>query len=160
MPEEAKWRLELSLAVALFAALALFGAAAAGTIVHDFSRARASLSWPVVDAVVLSETESGARLRYAYSFGGRSYESRRVRFLTASLLRNPIAPQAPGDTVGAYVDPDAPHVSVLAPGGSGFFFAGVFAISGLCVFVGVGGVIRTLVATAEIDAKRLNAEPV
>lgn len=152
MPEEAKLRLEMGLAIALFSALTVLGIVIGGLGVHDFARARASLVWPVSEGVVLSEKAGEPGLRYAYSFNGRNYESRRVRFFTAAFGKAPpIAAQEPGDRVGVSVDPSDPAVAVLAPGGSGVVFAIVAAVAGVLVFVGLGGLIRTIAEAASLE---------
>lgn len=151
MPQEAKLRLELGLAVALFSALTVLGVVIGGFGVHDFARARASLVWPVAEGIVLSQAQEAPGLRYAYSFNGRTYESTRIRFFTARFSKTPIAEQAPGDSVGVSVNPVEPEVSALAPGGSGLVFAIIALVAGALVFIGLGGLIRTIAEAARLE---------
>ncbi|MEQ8178835.1 MAG: DUF3592 domain-containing protein [Amphiplicatus sp.] len=161
MPQEAKLRLELGLAVALFSVLTVLGVAIGGFGVHDFARARASLVWPVAEGVVLSQADNAPGLRYAYSFNGRTYESTRIRFFTARFSASPIAEQTPGDVVGVSVNPAEPDVSALAPGGSGLVFAFIVLVAGVFVFVGLGGLIRTVAEASrlELGGEGVGGEP-
>ncbi len=145
MAEEGKSRTELGVALALFAALAALGAYAGGAAVKDFARARASVKWPSVQGVVLSKSAAdAAEIRYAYVAGGRGHESRRVRFLSGVFASAPTAHLRPGESVTVYVDPKDPETAVLRPGGSGALFAVAALTAGGLVFIGLGGVIRTL----------------
>ncbi len=127
-----------------FVTLAIIGIVGGSFFVRDFARARSSAGWPTADGVVLSQLdENSDRVRYAYSFGGRSYQSTRDRVFSARLLRSSSGDYAAGDSIEVYVDPGDPSFSVLKPGGAGPAFV-VFAIlSGICIFFGVGGVIWT-----------------
>lgn len=140
-------------AFAAFAALAVAGVALVFFAVKDFAAARASLRWPTAEAIVLSDRGGG--LRYAYTVDGVNYESRRVRFLTASLGASPYEPPHPGAAIDVAVDPDNPRVAVAAPGGAAQLFAIFVAVGGLSVFVGVAGMIRAGTAEAEDEAERL-----
>ncbi len=140
---------QVSVVLVFFTVLSIFGVVGAGFIVTDYSRARASVSWRVVEGVILSERngEQG-RVRYIYSVDGYSYESTRQRLFTTRLAarRNQPVYRA-GGAVAVYVSPHEPAFSVLAPGGSGLIFVIASLISGICIFAGVGGVIRTLETT-------------
>lgn len=133
-----------------FIALALAGAVTGGFFVSDYARARASQSWPGIDGVVLSRNEMpGAKLRYAYSFDGRSYSSARQRLFFGRFYGAPPSEVAPGQTVTVFVDPKHPSFSILKTGGSGAAFVFFSFLSGACIFLGVGGVVWTLSAGVE-----------
>lgn len=151
MPEESKLRLEMGLAVALFSALTVIGATIGGLVVDDFARARASLGWPSVAAVVLSDAADRPGLRYVYSYEGRSYESRRTSFFTGRFSARRIAAAAPGDIVAASINPADPRMATLTPGGSVPAFAAFVAGAGVLVFVGLGGLIRTIAEAARLE---------
>lgn len=145
MEDPLKKRLDVTVVLILFFTLAIIGVAAAGFFVRDYSMARGSASWPTVNGVVLSRLEgAAARPRYVYSFDGKSYESNRVRVFTARFMKPSAHDLAPGDTVSVYVNPKKPSFSVLQPGGAGAAFVFFSLVSGLCVFLGVGGIVWTL----------------
>ncbi len=138
-------RLDVTVVLIVFIALAIGGMAAAGFFVRDYAMARGSASWPEVTGVILSRLDSGAPgLRYAYSYEGRSYESNRRRVFTARFMKPQTRVLAPGDSVTVYVNPKKPDFSVLQPGGAGAAFVFFSILSGLCVFFGVGGVVWAL----------------
>lgn len=145
MEDTLKSRSDVSVVLVFFIALTIFGVAAAGYAVNDYARARASAAWPVYEGVVLSKRGRGDEMRYVYSVGGRSYESTRLRFFSGLLVHDGDALKAgPGETVRVYVDPENHGFSVLAPGGAGSVFVIASVLAGMCVFLGVGGVVRTL----------------
>lgn len=145
MAENRTSNFESAVALAMFAALGLAGFWLGFNAVKDFARARASLSWPPIEGVVLSkDAEDSADIRYAYVAGGHGHESRRVRFLTGLFYAAPTDRLRPGEGVTIYVDPHAPNVAVLRPGGSGLVFAAAALVAGAFAFFGLGGVIRTL----------------
>ena len=145
MPEEAVRKAELTVVLMFFALLALTGIVFGGFVVQDFACARASHGWPTADGVILSAPESGAgKVRYAYVFAGENHEGRRITYITGRFSRDEAKQYSPGEAVTVHVDPDKPSASVLEPGGaSGIFLFGAF-LSGLLIFVGAGGMIRTL----------------
>ena len=156
-------RAQLFWAACLFGAIAAVSAAGAFAAVKDFANARASGNWMQVEGVVLSPKEdAGAArlfawrpgLRYAYHFRGETHEGRRFAFLTRGKIGSPPSTK-PGARVIVYVSPDDPKLSVLVPGGSGRRFAIWFAAAGAVAFVGVGGLIRSMMAVdfPEFDAR-------
>jgi len=137
---------QISVVLVFFTTLAIIGLVCAGFIVTDYSRARSSASWRMVEGVILSERggEQGG-VRYIYSVDGRSYESTRRWFFTTRISARRNQPDyRAGGAVDVYVSPHAPSFSVLTPGGSSIVFVIVSLISGACIFTGAGGVIRTL----------------
>ncbi|MBB5518428.1 DUF3592 domain-containing protein [Amphiplicatus metriothermophilus] len=150
MSDDAKYRAELLLAAGFFVILAVSGVLLAGFGVRDFAFARASLSWPTVEAVMLSAPD-GEGVRYAYSVAGRKYESRRARFFTASFQRAAGIDARPGDVVPAAYDPARPSRSVLEPGGAGSVFFATVAAGALLTFLGLGGIVRLLSEAAVLD---------
>ena len=141
-----------------FVTLAVLGVVGGGFFVRDFARARSSAGWPTADGVVLSQLdEKSDRVRYAYSFGGRSYQSTRDRVFSARLLKSSSGDYAPGESIAVYVDPGDPSFSVLQPGGAGPAFVVFAVLSGICIFFGVGGVIWTF--SEGVDHRRAG-EPV
>lgn len=130
-------------AALLFGLVSLAGLFAAFAAVKDFSSARASGKWAQTAGVVLSADGEG--LRYAYHWQGQSREARRVSFFTRGYIGSP-PPTAPGSAVPVYVSPTDPNRAVLVPGGSGRRFAVWIAFSGAIVFMGVGGLTRTMLA--------------
>ena len=155
MEDSLKSRSDISVVLIFFIALTILGVIGAGYAVNDYARARASATWPVYDGVVLSRRGPGAALRYAYSVDGRTYETGRVRFFSGLLSRETAATQAgAGETVKVYVDPDNHAFAVLAPGGGGAVFVAASLITGACVFLGVGGVVRTLTTAIRRPGER------
>jgi hypothetical protein len=150
MSDDAKYRAELLLAAGFFVTLAISGVLLAGFGVRDFAFARASLSWPSVEAVMLS-APAGNGVRYVYSVDGRKYESRRARFFTASFGRAAEIDAPPGDVVPVAYDPAHPSRSVLEPGGSGAVFFATVAAGALLTFLGLGGIVRLLSEAAVLD---------
>lgn len=134
---------ELSVALAFFLLLALAGVWLGGVAVEDFSRARASVSWPEADGVVLSPRDN--RFRYAYVANGRSHESGRIRFLTANFLKAKFDRPPPGAPLAVRYDPENGAEAVLIAGGSGGVFALIIGLAGLLLFFGLGGLIRTII---------------
>ncbi|MEQ1930052.1 MAG: DUF3592 domain-containing protein [Parvularculaceae bacterium] len=132
-------------ALTLFVVVGALGLSIGGAAVKDFARARDSRSWPAIEGVVLSKNSTDSNdIRYAYVAGGHGHESRRVRFLTGLLREAPTDHLRPGESVTVYVDPGAPDVAVLKQGGSGGVFGAAAALAGALVFLGLGGVVRTL----------------
>lgn len=136
-------------ALLIFAVLLLGGVGLVLFAVKDFGAARASASWPPVEAIVLSGPHGTNKVRYVYTVDGVNYESRRVRFLTASLGAPQWRAPRPGTAILVAVDPQNPRVAAAAAGGTATLFAIFAALGGLCVFVGLAGVIRA--ATAQDD---------
>jgi hypothetical protein len=136
-------------ALLIFAALLFGGAALVVFAVKDFGAARASASWPTTEAIVLSGPVGPNKVRYVYTVEGVNYESRRVRFVTASLGAPAWRAPRPGTPILVAVDPQDPRASAAAPGGTAILFAIFTAVGGLCVFVGLAGVIRAATAVEE-----------
>ncbi len=140
-----KDRSDITVILVFFISLAIAGVIGGGFFVRDYAHARASVSWPQVDGVVLSQLGDGPkRLRYAYSIGGRTYESHRERFFAARFSKSEARAYFPGETLTVYVDPQHHTVSVLKTGGAGAAFVFFSLLSGACIFFGVGGVVWTL----------------
>lgn len=157
MEDSLKSRSDVSVVLIFFIALTILGVIGAGYAVNDYARARASAGWPVYEGVVLSRRGVFAPLRYVYSVNGRSYESGRVRFLSGMLAREGAVAAAPGETLTVYVDPDNHAFSVLAPGGAGAVFVAASILTGACVFLGVGGIVRTLTVAAAFRSEEEGA---
>ena len=151
MDNVAQTRSDFSVIFLFFAILAVIGVVGAGFIVNDYGRARASAAWPVHEGIILSSS-ANEHLRYVYSVGGKSYEGRRIRFFSSAPFQKTDKP-GPGEVVRVYVDPKDASFSVLEPGGAGGFFAVSSIFLGLFVFLGVGGIVRTL---TEQSDKNLN----
>ena len=150
MPPELKKKSDISIVLIVFTARAVLGVAGGGFVVRDYARARASLAWPAVDGVVLSRLEGeGARLRYVYSFDGRSYESSRMRNFMGLFLPAQRTEFRPGESVVVYIDPEEHAYSVLYPGGAGAAFVILSLMCGAAIFFGVGGVVWALSRTRE-----------
>jgi hypothetical protein len=150
MSAELKSKSDISIVLIFFTALAVFGIAGGGFFVHDYARARASVTWPRVDGVVLSQLDNErAHVRYVYSMDGRSYESTRERGFMARFTKNSSKDYRPGEAVVVYVNPEDHAYSVLYPGGAGAAFVFFSLLSGLAVFFGIGGVVWTLSRTSE-----------
>jgi hypothetical protein len=124
----------------LFGAVAAIGVVTAYAAVEDYARARASLGWPTVEGVVLSN-ESGDDVRYAWFDGEASHTGERIRFWTGALHRSGEV-YAPGRRVAVRVSPDDGSIAVIEPGGSPVLFLIVLAFGGFLVFLGLAGVIR------------------
>ncbi|MBI1366848.1 MAG: DUF3592 domain-containing protein [Alphaproteobacteria bacterium] len=150
MPEDAVTKVELTVALAFFILLTVAGLALGGVAVRDFGEARASVSWPRTEGVVLSPGEDG-RFRYAYVADGRSYESSRIAFLTSNFLAPAYQKPAPGGAIAVRYDPEDGARAVLRPGGSGGVFAILLGLAALLAFVGLGGLIRTLILGQQIE---------
>ncbi|WP_425408342.1 DUF3592 domain-containing protein [Hyphococcus sp.] len=145
MSEELKSKSDISIVLFFFTALAVFGIAGGGFVVHDYARARASISWPAVEGVVLSQLEpQQSGLRYVYSIDGRSHESTRERVLLARFFHMSTPDYRPGESVTVYVNPANHSYAVLQPGGAGAAFVFFSVLSGVAVFFGLGGVVWTL----------------
>jgi hypothetical protein len=152
MPELLQNRSEVTVVLVFFIVLAIVGIAVGGFFVRDYAQGRASAAWPVVDGVVLSDLDGdGTRLRYAYSIAGKTYESRRTRVFSARFLKSALRDYAPGEDIQVYVNPDNHAFSVLQPGGAGGAFIFFSILSGLAVFLGLGGVVWTLVEGASAE---------
>ncbi len=150
MPDELKSKSDVSIVLILFTAMAVLGVAGGGFFVHDYARARASLNWPAVDGIVLSQLEGeGGQARYVYSFAGRSYESTREKNFMAQFMKTGKADYRPGESVTVYVNPDDHAYSVLYPGGASAAFVLLSLLSGGAVFFGVGGVVWALSRAGE-----------
>ncbi|NOX83957.1 MAG: DUF3592 domain-containing protein [Alphaproteobacteria bacterium] len=154
-----KDRSDITVILVLFISLAIAGVLGGGFIVRDYAHARASVSWPQVDGVVLSQLGDGSkRLRYAYSIGGRTYESHRERFFTGRFSKSQALEYFPGETLTVYVDPQHHTFSVLKTGGAGAAFVLFSLFSGACIFFGVGGVVWTLSERAAEPSPDTDAE--
>ena len=145
MPPEIKTRSDVSIVLIFFTALAVCGVAGGGFFVHDYARSRASLAWPPVEGIVLSQLDGEtAPLRYVYSFDGRSYEATRTRNFMGWFMATKPTDFHPGETVTVYVDPADHAYSVIHPGGASSAFVLLSLLAGCAVFFGVGGVVWTL----------------
>jgi len=154
-----KDRSDITVILVLFISLAIAGVLSGGFIVRDYAHARASVSWPQVDGVVLSHLGDGSkRLRYAYSIGGRTYESHRERFFSGRFLKSEARDYVPGEALTVYVDPHHHAFSVLKTGGAGAVFVLFSLLSGACIFFGVGGVVWTLSERAAEHSLDADAE--
>lgn len=150
MAPELKTKSDISIVLIVFTALAVLGVACGGFVVRDYARARASLAWPAVDGIVLSQLEGEAgRVRYVYSFDGRSHEATRTRNFMGWFMKVEAGEYRPGESVVVYVDPDEHAYSVLYPGGSSAAFVILSLLSGASIFFGVGGVVWALSRTRE-----------
>lgn len=154
MPEESITKVELTVALAFFALLTVLGVSLGGYSVQDFARARASMLWPKVEGVVLSD-ESAAAFRYAYVADGKTHEARRIRFFTAHIAQKKFARPEAGGEVIVRVDPQDSRLSVIQPGGSGAVFALIAAFAGVLVFIGLGGLIRTLLLGRDLELRAM-----
>ncbi|WDI30598.1 DUF3592 domain-containing protein [Hyphococcus flavus] len=152
MSAELKSKSDISIVLFLFTALAVFGVAGGGYFVHDYARARASVSWPAVDGIVLSQLDDEhAKVRYVYSIGGRSYEATRERMFLSRLFSEKERDYRPGEKVTVYVNPQDHGFAVLRPGGAGVAFILCSILSGLAVFFGFGGVFWALSRSSDSD---------
>jgi hypothetical protein len=150
MSEELKSKSDISIVLFFFTALAVLGIAGGGFFVHDYARARSSVSWPAVDGIVLSQLEEEhAKVRYVYSIDGRSYESTRERVFLSRFLNSGRGEYRPGESVTVFVNPQDHTYAVLKPGGAGATFIICSILSGFAVFFGIGGVIWALSRSAE-----------
>lgn len=125
----------------LFGAIACAGTIAAYAAVEDFARARASLSWPTVEGVVLSADQQDGNVRYAWFDGAESHTGARVRFWMAAFDASGRV-YDPGDRIVLRISPDDGAVAVLEPGGSAVLFAVALFFGAFLVFVGLAGIIR------------------
>lgn len=125
----------------LFGLVVMSGVLAAYAAVEDYARARASLSWSIVDGVVLSREKTDGEVRYAWFDGAKSHTGGRVRFWTGAPFDRG-AVYEPGKAIKVYVSPDDGSLAVLEPGGSGVLFAAVLGFGAFLVFVGLAGIIR------------------
>lgn len=148
MPDDVLTKAELTVVLVFFFLLTAAGASLGAYAVQDFADARASVSWPRTEGVVLSAR--GGAFRYAYVADGKSRESRRARFATANRFAGAFERPAPGQSVTVRYNPARPDDAVLQPGGSGGVFALMVGLSGVLLFIGLGGLIRTLVISHEI----------
>ena len=148
MEDTLKNRSDVSVVLLFFIVLTIVGILGAAYIVKDYSRARASVGWPIYQGVVLSPRDGRESFRYAYSVDGRTYDGTRRRFVTAVTLPRETINDAPGQLINVYVYPNDHAVSVLQPGGAGGFFAAGTLFFGAAVFFGIGGIVRTLTLAA------------
>lgn len=145
MTAELRTKSDVSIVLIFFSVLAVLGVTSGGFVVQDYARARASVSWPAYDAIVLSQLEGAQeKVRYVYSVNGRSYESTRERVFTASFLKGAGAAYLPGETIEVYVNPQDHSYAIVYPGGAGVAFVLFSILCGACVFFGVGGIVWTL----------------
>lgn len=152
MLPELKRKSDVSIILIVFTALAILGVAGGGFLVQDYARARASVTWPAVDGIVLSHLDGRARaVRYVYSIDGRSYESTRERGFLAYFMPIDRLDPRPGETVPVYVSPENHEYAVLYPGGSDIAFIMLSILSGAAIFFGVGGVIWILSRAGETE---------
>lgn len=142
MTETVKGRSAVTFILVFFVVLTIVGLVCGAYVVRDYAKGRASLAWPATDAVVLNEVR-GEGFHYAYSFAGKTYQSSRKSVFTAQLKHRTDTVFQPGETVTVFVNPQNPSYAVLYPGGSGAVFFVLCIICGLCVFVGLGGVVWT-----------------
>jgi hypothetical protein len=155
MPEESITKAELTVALAFFALLTILGVSLGGYAVQDFARARASTQWAKVEGVVLSD-EGAAAFRYAYVADGRTHEGRRIRFFTAHVAQQKFERPAPGENMTIRVAPEDARLAVIQPGGSGAVFALIAAFAGVLVFIGIGGLIRTLLIGRDLELREIS----
>lgn len=125
----------------LFIAVAAAGSVTAYAAVEDFARARASLSWPEAQGVILSRAADDDHVRYAWFDGEESHTGKRVRFWTRALHPSG-ASYEPGKTVVVRFSPENGAVAVLEPGGSAAVFSIMLAFGGFLVFLGLAGIVR------------------
>jgi len=145
MSAELKSKSDVSIVLFFFTVLAIIGVAGGGYFAHDYARSRASLTWPAVDGIVLSQIDDErAHVRYVYSVDGRSYESTRVRSFLSGFMKPGGRDYRPGESVVVFVNPEDPEYSVLNTGGAGTAFIILSILSGLAIFFGLGGVVWTL----------------
>lgn len=137
-------------AIVLFGVLIFVGLVAVYAAVSDYSQARASRDWPVVDGAVLSSHDG---VRYAWFADGRSHTGKRVRYWTSAFSPSG-ASYAPGEKVKVFVSPENGAVGVLEPGGSPYLFALVLGFGGFLVFIGLAGVIRLTMKLDGLAAPR------
>ncbi|WP_411818725.1 DUF3592 domain-containing protein [Hyphococcus sp. DH-69] len=150
MPTEIKRKSDVSIVLFLFIALAVIGLIGGAYFVHDFARARASMSWPTVEGIVLSKLDDErADIRYVYSYDGMSYESTRERWLLTKMPKGGAVDYNPGESVTVYVHPQEHSYAVLYPGGAGLLFVVCSVLSGLSIFFGIGGILWTLTNTED-----------
>jgi hypothetical protein len=116
------------------------GVIAAYAAVEDYARARASLHWPTVEGVILSDGGDG-EIRYAWFDGAQSHTGERVRFWTGALHASGEVYE-PGRRIEVRVSPENGALAVVEPGGSAVLFLIVLAFGGFLVFLGLAGVIR------------------
>ncbi|MEM9496178.1 MAG: DUF3592 domain-containing protein [Pseudomonadota bacterium] len=150
MQRDLRQRLKISVVLVFFTGLAILGVVSGGLVVTDYARARASGSWQVVEGVMLRARaarpyEQTQPIRYVYSVNGKPFEGARIGFFTGAFAKTPDFSAMPaGARVDVYVSLRDPAFSVLQPGGAGWFFVVSFLASSAAVFIGVGGVVRTL----------------
>lgn len=124
----------------LFGAVASAGVFAAYAAVEDFARARASLEWPAIEGVVLSN-KRGDGVRYAWFDGRESHIGERVSFWTGALSASGELYE-PGQRIEVRVSPEEGGLAALEPGGSSVLFALVLGFGAFLVFIGLAGIIR------------------
>lgn len=151
MTNTEKSRSAITYVLLLFVLLAVSGVVGGGFFVKDYARARASLSWPSTQGVVLSDLKGNSKkVRYVYAFEGRSYQSTRERVFSAQFMKVAERVYTPGDAVTVYVNPADPSFSVLQPGGASIAFVVSCILSGVLIFIGVGGTIWTFSDGVEV----------
>jgi hypothetical protein len=148
MSAELKSKSDVSIVLFFFTALAVFGLAGGGFVVHDYARSRASHAWPAAEGIVLSRLDAErAHVRYVYSVGGHSFESTRERSFMGRFALGENGDFRPGESVTVFFNPEDPSYSVLYPGGSGGAFVALSVLAGLSIFFGLGGLVWTLSRT-------------
>ncbi|MEZ5892163.1 MAG: DUF3592 domain-containing protein [Parvularculaceae bacterium] len=152
MQPDLKARADLPIIILFFAALALIGAAGGAFIAHDYARARASLGWPSVEGIVLSQLDGErAAVRYVYSVEGRSYESTRTGGFISRFMKREKRAYQPGEDVIVYVNPQDHAYSVLTPGGPGAVFVFFCLLCGASLFFGAGGLVYVFSPRGEVS---------
>lgn len=126
----------------VFGVLAALGMIVSLAAVEDFTYARTSYKWPVVDGVVLSS--DNGKLRYAYFYEGASYEGNKNSFIFGVPMRQNQNGFVAGQRVKVSVLPSDPKIAILVTGGSVSLFAGAIAFSIFFVFVGLAGAVRAM----------------
>lgn len=138
--------------------LAVLGGAFVAILGRGYLKAKETLEWEEVPAVILVSSikerrigptvpvEFGHEIIYAYQFDGESYQGERTGrrengfYKDASKLGPVIEEYPVGSKVTAFVNPESPGEAVLrhetrAPGYS-IWFPGLFVVGGLGVFFG------------------------
>jgi hypothetical protein len=123
----------------------------------ELRRAHESPQWPVCEAVVLDVTIKESRgaiggprcrpvVRYEYSYGGATYEGRRIMFSASTLsaarsdMERFLEPVQPGARINVHVCPRNPRISVILPGINGHLKL-FLCIASYFTFLGCGGLL-------------------
>jgi hypothetical protein len=142
--------------VIIYKVFLLLGSAGVLYGLAQLRRALESHQWPVCEAVVLDSTikeyrggRGGPRchpvVRYQYSYGGATYEGRRITFTDFSLratredMERFLEPLQRGARIDVHVYPRNPRVSVIVPGIAHlkmFLF-----VTSYVTFLGCGGLL-------------------